>query len=325
MSKNGKLIFKAIIGIGAFVLLILSNRDVSESKARSELYVYLYEKYDEPFYLGEIYRIRGTDIDRYEAEIYPLSMEEDARRDIYFRGGARLGVKRSRFLGAKITAKWDNYDETRLNLQANEFYRPKLEELFGNQILPIFDIGGLERRFIRESYIETAKVAQQHDRAVFVKVRVVIFGRIRTEEDKKEYIGKILEFAEFMKENNTFDYIRFAFNVLDERILSEEFQNNIALKRELNRIGETYRNTDLDFFRKEKNRLMDTLPENLNFTLEIDKIRRGSMERTQYWSIYNNILTAVLYSEKYWERKNFNIEEYIEIDGVYLDVYRDSY
>jgi len=94
MAMNGKLIFKIIIGIVAFVLLILSNRDVSEYQARNELHAYLQEKYGEHFYLGEIYRIQGKDIERYEAEIYPLSMEEDARRDIYFRGVARLGVKR---------------------------------------------------------------------------------------------------------------------------------------------------------------------------------------------------------------------------------------
>ena len=128
-----------------------------------------------------------------------------------------------------------------LNESTNEFYLPKLKELFGNNVLPIFNLGPAYTKNNFKEEIEIMKKSYKSDpTGNFEPISGGIYniGRVESDKDREWYRKQIYEFVQFMKQTGTFEYVDLAFYISDERLLSDEFQNNESLQNTLRKLGE---------------------------------------------------------------------------------------
>ena len=172
----------------------------------------------------------------YEAEIYPKELVGTPKeKDKYY--WAKGFVENGK--------GGDTYGKVLLNESANNFYLPKLKELFGENILPVLDLKGgyIEEDYIKEMELRN-KLYKERPDGNFNPLSggIYIFGRVESDEDREWYRKQIYEFVQFMKETGTFEYVALTFEIIDERILSTEFSKvksefekkvNINKRREL--------------------------------------------------------------------------------------------
>ena len=199
-------------------LLLTACGKVTEREARTALSKHLKARYNEEFCIGLIGKRSDGSKTWYEAEIYP----KKHRGDRYYYSSGNVNIKKSLF-GESIDYVGDIYSLVLLNESANEFYLPKLKELFGENVLPIFntDVGRLA---IKPDFYTTLKESKEENRILELKGGIYIFGRVENDEDREKYREEIYKFLQFMKKTGTFEYVDLAFYILDERILTKGFE-----------------------------------------------------------------------------------------------------
>lgn len=221
----------ALIIIIIFIIYKIITRDPADI-----LLNHLENKYNKKFeivLMGK--RPRGG---FYQARVYPKELEKLGKiNDEYywFDGFVTSG------------SASDNYDNVLLQLSANEYFLPKLEELFGKNVLPILKIDNIYSPkftdFKKElTDIKRTKELYNIDKYFPISGGIYIFGRVENDKDREWYRKQIYEFVQFMKQTGTFEYVALTFEIIDERILSSDFSNvksefekkvNIAKRREL--------------------------------------------------------------------------------------------
>lgn len=282
----------------------------SPSKAYKELDKYLKNKYGEEFVIGYMGRRKVNRREWYEAGVvYPKSYIGTVKEnDTYYWGRGFAEIKG---IGLDVG---DNYGGVLLNESANEFYGKKLKELFGENVLPVLNIRGEYKYtdFLKE-YLRVEKT---------ISGGIYIFGRVENDEDREWYRKQIYEFVQFMKQTGTFEYTAIAFNVLDERVLSKEFQENTKLQQELVDMGAKNKRINVEYFREERRRLMDELPKNLTPYIKMKDINKSEIGNSVKWSYYNNLLSLPLYSEKYIRANHLEdtrrISKYEKVEDVFF-------
>ena len=225
-----KYIVAFLIGIVAFVFFKL------KFNPESILLRHLEKKYNKEFVIAYGGK-RSIGISSwYEAEIYPKELVGTPReKDKYY--WAKGFVENGK--------GGDTYGKVLLNESANNFYLPKLKELFGENVLPVLDLKGgyIEEDYVKEMELRN-KLYKERPDGNFDPLSggIYIFGRVESDEDREWYRKQIYEFVQFMKQTGTFEYIALTFEIIDERILSSDFSNvksefekkvNIAKRREL--------------------------------------------------------------------------------------------
>ena len=193
---------------------------------------HLKNKYNEEF----VVELLGKRNKTYEAIIYPQKyVGTPKENDTYYWG---RGFAKGRNGG-------DTYGLVLLNESTNEFFLPKLKELFGENVLPVFNMGpGYNKNNFKEELETMKKAYKEYPTANFEPISggIYIFGRVENDEDREWYRKQIYEFVQFMKQTGTFEYVALTFEIIDERILSSDFSNvksefekkvNIAKRREL--------------------------------------------------------------------------------------------
>nr|WP_293991235.1 hypothetical protein [uncultured Fusobacterium sp.] len=303
MTKSAKK--QGITPIGIIVLLVigflwLSNYLTSPERAYKELDKYLKKQYGEEFVIGHMGRRKLNGKEWYEAGVvYPKRYVGTVREnDTYYWGRGFVDI-----LGGSLDPG-DSYGGVLLNESANEFYLPKLKELFGENVLPIFNIkGGYD-------YTDFQKELKVRDKVV--SGGIYIFGRVENDEDREWYRKQIYEFVQFMKQTGTFEYVDLDISIIEENIMSDEFQNNTELKAELTKsaLGQEY-----EKYREERKSIL----EKYNFyTYNIDDIQDkiSQINRSSLidlgvgkWSVFNTLLYTKIYSPKYIESQNLDNEE----------------
>ena len=143
------------------------------------------------------------------------------------------------------------------------------------------------------------KLTKEKGDRLYISGGIYIFGRVENDEDREWYRKQIYEFIQFMKEMGTFEYVAIAVNVLDDRILSKQFQENEELKQELVTIGKKLDKNDHELFRKKRRELIKKLPLKLEQEVKMEEINKTEIRNSVKWSYYNNLLSLPLYSEKY--------------------------
>ena len=172
----------------------------------------------------------------YEAEICPKELVGTSReKDKYY--WAKGFVENGK--------GGDTYGKVLLNESANNFYLPKLKELFGENVLPVLDLKGgyIEEDYVKEMELRNKLYKERLDGNFNpLSGGIYIFGRVESDEDREWYRKQIYEFVKFMKQTGTFEYVALTFEIIDERILSTEFSKvksefekkvNINKRREL--------------------------------------------------------------------------------------------
>ena len=314
-----KKLFRILIVLLIALSFISCGKEVTSHEAKEALSKHLVERYGEEFEIGYIGRRSDGKEVWYKAEIYPSKyVGTPKERDKYYRESGTVNIEKGIF-GEKLGKAGDTYGIVKVNESAEEFYGKKLEELFGNNVLQVYDIW-FNRILEDYSFENIVKVSDEERTALIIKGGIYIFGRVENDEDREWYRKQIYEFIQFMKETGTFEYVAIAINILDNRVLSKEFQENEDLKQKLVLTGEKNKRKNVEYFRKERNRLMNKLPKQLTPCIRMEDINKTAVINSVEWSCYNNLLTTGLYSEKYIKSENleefYKIKKYDDISDV---------
>ena len=314
-----KKLFRILIVLLIALSFISCGKEVTSHEAKEALSKHLVERYGEEFEIGYIGRRSDGKEVWYKAEIYPSKyVGTPKERDKYYRRSGTVNIKKG-ILGEKLGFVGDTYGIVKMNESAEEFYGKKLEELFGDNVLQVYDIR-FNRILEDYSFEKIIKVWKEEGVRLTIKGGIYIFGRVENDEDREWYRKQIYEFIQFMKETGTFEYVAIAINILDNRVLSKEFQENEDLKQKLVLTGEKNKRKNVEYFRKERNRLMNKLPKQLTPCIRMEDINKTAVINSVEWSCYNNLLTTGLYSEKYIKSENleefYKIKKYDDISDV---------
>lgn len=263
---------------------------------------HLKNKYKEEF----IVEVLGKREKTYEAIIYPKKYVGTSREnDSYYWG---KGFAKGRKGG-------DTYGLVLLNESTNEFFLPKLKELFGENVLPVLDMGpSYVKNNFKEEMEALKKAYKLYPTASFEPISggIYIFGRVESNEDREWYRKQIYEFVQFMKQTGTFEYVDLDISIIEKNIMSNEFQNNTELKAELTKSA---LEQEYEKYRRERKGIL----EKYNFyTYNIDDIQDkiSQINRSSLidlgvgkWSVFNTLLYTKIYSPKYIENQNLDNEE----------------
>ena len=301
------------------LLFVSCGQKATTYEAKEALSKHLVERYGEEFEIGYMgKRSDGKEV-WYEAEIYPSKYVGTSKeRDKYYHRRGTVNIEKG-ILGDRVGFVGDTYGKVKINESAEEFYGKKLKELFGDNALQVYDIR-FNRILEDYSFEKIIKVWKEEGVRLTIKGGIYIFGRVENDEDREWYRKQIYEFIQFMKETGTFEYVSLGIIIVDDRVLTKQFENNNKLKQELSMNRELL--SDIDF-RKKKKELMNQITEKLSS--EKIKIKLEGINRTiafnsdggvYSWSFYNSLLYSHIYSEKYIESQKLDHREKLKYNKI---------
>ena len=271
---------------------------------------HLKNKYKEEF----IVEVLGKRDKTYEAIIFPKKYVGTPREnDSYYWG---KGFAKGRKGG-------DTYGLVLLNESTNEFFLPKLKELFGENVLPVLDMGpSYVKNNFKEEMEALKKAYKLYPTASFEPISggIYIFGRVESDEDREWYRKQIYEFVQFMKETGTFEYVSLDINILDIRILKDELLTNkqvaLELKDKRNKL------TRKEFFNY-RNKLYENYPnKDKSFKEKLSNFNKSELDENIPEELYQSIIFYKrLRSPKYIESNSLDKPkiEYNSLDEVTFD------
>lgn len=274
------------------------GKEVSVEQARQALSKHLIERYGEEFEIGYMGRRSDGKDTWYQAEIYPSKFNGTPKQyDKYYKQSGTVNIKKNLF-GEEIEYVGDTYRIVLINESANNFYLPKLKELFGENILPIFDIFHYEIEPIPDLK-KTIDMAKEKGEAPIIKGGIYIFGRVESDEDREWYREQIFKFLTFMKETGTFEYVDLSIMVVDDREL-------ISNPRKL--LENLPNNLSDNEWRKQRRQLMKAGNEEFrNMTQKEITAKINSINKGEYLKgTYSVLLYTKIYSPKYIESQGWN-------------------
>ena len=240
----------------------------------------------------------------YEAEICPKELVGTSReKDKYY--WAKGFVENGK--------GGDTYGKVLLNESANNFYLPKLKELFGENILPVLDLKGgyIEEDYIKEMELRN-KLYKERPDGNFNPLSggIYIFGRVESDEDREWYRKQIYEFVQFMKETGTFEYVDLDIIISDERALTKGYEE---VTKKL-----VYNDKNMTEWKKRKNEEMKSLnSEFAKMTQKELNNKLNSINKSEYLQKSSGgLLYVKLYSPKYITSQNLDDEEVKNYDKL---------
>ncbi len=308
-----KKILKAFL-LSLCLVISACGKEVSVEQARQALSKHLIERYGEEFEIGYMGRRSDGKDTWYQAEIYPSKFNGTSKQyDKYYKQSGTVNIKKNLF-GEEIEYVGDTYRIVLINESANNFYLPKLKELFGENILPIFDIFHYEIEPIPD-FKKTIDMAKEKGEAPIIKGGIYIFGRVESDEDREWYREQIFKFLTFMKETGTFEYVDLSIMVVDDREL-------ISNPRKL--LENLPNNLSDNEWRKQRRQLMKAGNEEFRnmtqkeITAKINSINKAKCLK----SGYGGLLYIKIYSPNYIKVQgldNHEVREYNSISDVKFD------
>ena len=296
IKKGGKM--KRTANIFLFILitlLLISCGKVTEQQARQALDKHLKNKYGEEYEIGYMGRRAIRDKEFYQAEIYPKKYNGTEKEyDKYYKANGTVVLKNILSI-EKIGFVGDTYGIVKINEAANEFYGKKLKELFGENVLPVFDI--LFNYDMQEPTMEKIiEHSKKEGKSITIKGGIYIFGRVENDEDREWYRKQIYEFIQFMKETGTFEYVDLGIIVWDERTLSKEFRENKELRNEIITARNKYKD-DKEFIKIRKKLMEQTNKSIKELTNKEKKNILDNYIRSQMYGENNNVDRILAYNE----------------------------
>lgn len=257
----------------------------------------------------------------YEAEIYPKELEGTLREyDKYY--WAKGFVEQGK--------GGDTYGKVLLNESANEFYLPKLKELFGENVLPVLDLKGAYDSTDYEEEMKLRKKLFEKDptgKYFPLSGGIYIFGRVENDKDREWYRKQIYEFVQFMKQTGTFEYVKLDFSIIDERIITNEFTSK-NFQQEILTIYEKALNNEItgEEFKEKRRKILSEIkvPYNLNKN-KLDEWNKGNIiSIDDKLGMASTILFSKIISEKFiasneYFYKDYPKKKYDKIEDIKLD------
>ncbi len=232
-----KLIFR-ILGAAIFCLIL----GCSHYDPEKELLKHLKKKYNKEFIVvSSIKTLSGEGNLIYDAEILPVEyLGTDKETEFY--------VTEAFIRGRNIK---DEYINILAGESADNFYLPKLKEIFGENIFSVFTIeGDCEKEDIQEELARRKKIyeknLEEYSKEKYplmsrdfdpLKIKVYIFGNEKDVKNKEVYREKIYEFIEYLRETNAFEHTILSINIIDDKSF-EKNTYEIILEKETEKIKE---------------------------------------------------------------------------------------
>ena len=318
-----KKLFRIFIILSITALFLSCGQEATTYEAKEALSKHLIERYGEEFEIGYMGRRSDGKEVWYEAEIYPSKyVGTPKERDKYYRESGTVNIKKGIF-GEKLGKAGDTYGIVEVNESAEEFYGKRLKELFGDNVLQVYDIW-FNRILENYSFENIIKVSDEERTALIIKGGIYIFGRVENDEDREWYRKQIYEFIQFMKETGTFEYVDLNFTISDERIFSDKFFNNSKLQLDMKKYGNYIEPKGRNQILNQTNKSY----KNTNRKIILDRINNLNKSNidNEFYGIY--WLYTKVYSPKYIESqklKNKIKKEYNNIFDIEFSVegYKD--
>ena len=309
-----KKLFKILIILSIAMSFISCGREVTSWEAKEALSKHLIERYGEEFEIGYMGRRSDGKEVWYEAEIYPSKYVGTVKEyDKYYRESGTVNIEKG-ILGEKLGKAGDTYGIVKVNESAEKFYEKKLKELFGDNVLQVYDIW-FNRILDDYSFENIIRVSDEERTALIIKGGIYIFGRVENDKDREWYRKQIYEFIQFMKETGTFEYVSLEIFVIDKRVLKETifYSKDILENLEENRNKLTRKK----FFRYRSELLGDYI-EDFDIIKNTEKIDKGSYITNGIKGIlYQGIIFyKKLNSPKYIESNNLKNKEKINYNNL---------
>ena len=295
--KMKKYIVTFLLGIAIFFFF------KSTSNPQKILLKHLEKRYNKEFVIA----FGGKRSDRrskwYEAEIYPKELKGTLREyDKYY--WAKGFVEQGK--------GGDTYGKVLLNESANEFYLPKLKELFGENVLPVLELkGAYDSTDYEEEMKLRRKLFEKDSTGKYLPLSggIYIFGRVESDKDREWYRKQIYEFVQFMKQTGTFEYVRLSIYIIDERMLvngAEKCFKNIK-----------YTSKTRKGITKEIDKALNPMTEEYNkLTTQEKLIKLSSYNKGNILNEIRGILLLVpIASPKYIDSNSFSDDEITELFG----------
>ncbi|CAK7038587.1 hypothetical protein [Fusobacterium varium] len=294
-----KKLFKILVILSIAISFISCGREVTPWEAKEALSKHLIERYGEEFEIGYMGRRSDGKEVWYEAEIYPSKYVGTVKEyDKYYRESGTVNIEKG-ILGEKLGKAGDTYGIVKVNESAEKFYEKKLKELFGDNILQVYDIW-FNRILDDYSFENIIRVSDEERTALIIKGGIYIFGRVESDEDREWYRKQIYEFIQFMKETGTFEYVALDINILDIRILKDEIFTNKEISLQLKENRKKLQKREFFDYR---NKLYGSyLEKNENFSKKLSILNKSELENNISEEMYQSIIFYKrLYSAKYIE------------------------
>ena len=320
-----------IISLIILVHLMLSCEDHASNKINAEyaraektLKEHLWNRYGEEF---DIFLMRKREANNevwYVAEIRPQKYIGTPKEyDSYYWATGNVNV-RSGYLEAG-----DTYGGVLINEGANAFFGKKVEELFGPNYLCVINVEGPYnyRNFAQES----ERRRGLHERSPTGKFwpisgSIYIFGRVENDEDREWYRKQIFKLVSFFKETGNFEYVDLAVYIMDERSLTNSFQNDIGMKL-LEMRTEIKTSDEFLEYREEMFSALDDEYEKMTENDKrdiIDLLDRSRLENMEindiydYSRIYHNVIRSPRFLQSEVRLSKFKIVNYENADEFKL-------
>ena len=224
-----KRLFKVLVILSIAVLFISCGRKVTSEEAEEKIAQHMYERYGEEFEVGyamiDGYTKGDRDVTWYEARVTPIRYIGTPKyTDSYYRAVGTVMVKKKMFR-EEFGITRDTYSNVMLKESANEFYGKKLKELFGENYLSVLEVTG-SYSDKSKNFEGSVKLTKEKGDRLYISGGIYIFGRVENDEDREWYRKQIYEFIQFMKETGTFEYVSMQIKILDERSLTNYFDEN---------------------------------------------------------------------------------------------------
>lgn len=241
MKKLTKII--ALLLMSIFFISCFDNEEKIANKIKANLKA----KYGEEFVLYGLGKKKmGNGRSWYECRIIPAKYVDTPKflDDYYWAEGFYSNGNPG-----------DSYGLVKLKESMNEFYKDKIEELFGpNYLMALVYDGSPDftnwkdelqelNEFYKsqEEYYKELNIVPSYEP---IRGTIYIFGK-SDRNSIEEYREKIFEFTKYLKEINSFEYTALWIVIIDERVLSDDFIGNFVDQVELLSLyrekGELYR------------------------------------------------------------------------------------
>ena len=316
--KNKKILY-CLLGIILLVLLSVNllNKEGAYSKprataenARKMLDDQLRKDYGEEFDIGGLYKRSAAGESFYQAEVVPLSKvgtEEEKEHTVE----AYVDIERGRLIGSG-----DMYGLIAFEKNTEEYFQKLLEEHFGKYVRAKtnvdFHLRDLNNKFRMyrtlgttfESSVENLRLNK--DPKLMLTQFIYIFTKKLSKVEEARYREKIWSYVEMLKEKGMYDYTMLEINFVDERILSNNFEE--LEKSMFSDLGERKKN----YYRKmveyptekSKNEFVSKITKGYKLTSEEDKLinihnfkmkKRDDLHNEgNFRDYYSNIKTYIL-------------------------------
>ena len=244
--KNKKVLY-CLLGLALviFFLMKVISKDVDSSKsgvekklifqprataenARKMLDEQLRKDYGEEFKIGGLYKRSAAGESFYQTRIVPKSKigtpeEEEHTVEAY------VDIKRGRLIGSG-----DMYGLIAFEKNTEEYFQKLLEEHFGKYVRAKTNVGFNLRDLnnkVREyrnltsdfkSSVETLRLNKEPK--LMLTQYIYIFTKKLSKVEEARYREKIWSYVEMLKEKGMYDYTMLEINFVDERILSNNFE-----------------------------------------------------------------------------------------------------